>query len=584
MSSPERPVNQAGEPISGTLSADSAITSDNRKANALSGETSIGDPAVTDQTALRGGEVTPPHYSLPRTLLLSGLYALGAGVLASIVSIVCMGILRLQAGVPTPPELFGDYVLKHINTSVFIKLLATFAPNSKTAPLGLALLGMFGIGSVWGWLYATLVRLPLPVAGYRPARREWITALTMSVVMTLAAVVLFWDEIRQNFFGLTVEWSRTATMLGLLFEFVLYGIVLCLAYRALLPKLPLPDVSAAAQSRRQILSRAGVAALSVGGAGAALGLVKTYLSDYASYDGLRSPRNGPTPPITTNDQHYVVTQNPIDPTVNTDLWRLEVGGLVNSAGSYTFEEVQQLPSTSRAITLECIANGPNIGLMSTAIWQGVTLQTLLERHGGALPGAGYVVFYSVDGYTVSLPLDEVLAADALLAWRMNGAELPQRHGYPIRVLVPGRYGEENPKWLTRVELTDHFVGGLYSDQGWYNGPLHTTSRIDSPLPGEHIALGHTFHVAGLAFAGNRGIQKVEISTDGGQNWHVATLQPPLSKDSWVLWNWQWTPLLPATYTLTVRATDGTGALQTSHKQGTVPNGATGYYSIPVQVG
>jgi DMSO/TMAO reductase YedYZ molybdopterin-dependent catalytic subunit len=584
MSSLERPVGQAGEPISQTPSAESATTSDDSNASVLSDGKSASDTVVSDQSAQGGSEVAPHYYSLLRTLLLSALYALGAGVLASIASIVCMGILRLQAGIPTPPELFGDYVLKHINTSVFIRLLATFAPDSKTAPLGLALLGMFGIGSVLGWLYAALVRLRLPVGGYRPAWREWITALIMAVVMTLVAVVLFWDEIRQNFFGLTVEWSRTVTTLGLLAEFALYGVVLCLAYRALLPKQPRPEVSAAAQGRRQILSRAGVAALSVGGAGATLGLIKTYLGDYASYDGMRSPRNGPTPAITTNDQHYVVTQNPIDPMVNTDLWRLEVGGLVNNAGSYTFEEVQQLPSTSRAITLECIANGPNIGLMSTAIWQGVTLKTLLDRHGGPQSGARYVAFYSVDGYNVSLPLNEVLAADALLAWRMNGAELPQRHGYPMRVLIPGRYGEENPKWLTRVELTDHFVGGLYSDQGWYNGPLHTTSRIDSPLPGERIALGHTFNVAGLAFAGNRGIQKVEISTDGGQNWHMTTLQPPLSQDSWVLWNWQWTPLLPATYTLTVRATDGTGVLQTSHKQGTVPNGATGYYSIQVQVG
>jgi DMSO/TMAO reductase YedYZ molybdopterin-dependent catalytic subunit len=583
MSSLEKPADQASEPISEAPSADSATTSEDSNSGEQSGGEAASDVAISDQSAQGGGEVAPP-YSLPRTLFLSALYALGAGVLASIVAIVCMGILRLQAGVPTPPELFGDYVLKHIDVGTFIRLLATFAPNSKTAPLGLALLGMFGVGSVLGWLYAALVRLRLPVDGYRPARREWIVALALAVVMTLVAVVLFWDEIRQNFFGLTVEWSRTVSILSLLVEFVLYGVVLCLAYRALLPKQPRPEVSTAAQSRRQMLSRAGVAALSVGGAGATWGLVKTFLGDYTLYDGMRSPRNGPTPAITTNDQHYVVTQNPTDPTVNTNLWRLEVGGLVNSAGAYTLEEVQQLPSTSRAITLECIANGPNIGLMSTAIWQGVTFKTLLDRHGGTKPGARYVAFYSVDGYNMSLPLNEVLAADALLAWRMNGAELPQRHGYPMRVLIPGHYGEENPKWLTRIELTDHFVGGLYSDQGWYNGPLHTTSRIDSPLPGENIALGQSFNMAGLAFAGTRGIQKVEVSTDGGQNWHIATLQPPLSSDTWVLWNWQWTPLLPGSYTLTVRATDGTGEMQTSHQQGTVPNGATGYHMIQVQVG
>jgi hypothetical protein len=91
-------------------------------------------------------------------------------------------------------------------------------------------------------------------------------------------------------------------------------------------------------------------------------------------------------------------------------------------------------------------------------------------------------------------------------------------------------------------------------------------------------------IGGIAFAGNRGIQKVEVSTDGGQTWHVATLQPALSQDSWVLWTWQWTPLLPGQYTLTVRATDGTGEVQTSHMQGTVPNGAEGYHMVTVIVG
>ncbi len=178
-------------------------------------------------------------------------------------------------------------------------------------------------------------------------------------------------------------------------------------------------------------------------------------------------------------------------------------------------------------------------------------------------------------------MSEVLADDTLLAWRMNGAELPLRHGFPMRVLIPGHYGEENPKWLTRVELTNQFVGGLYSDQGWYNGPLRTTSRIDRPFG--RIALGKTVEVGGLAFAGNRGIEKVEVSTDAGLTWNTATLQPPLSQDSWVFWTWQWKPTTPGRYTLAVRATDGTGTVQTSHKQGTVPNGSTGYHEVSVQV-
>ena len=219
--------------------------------------------------------------------------------------------------------------------------------------------------------------------------------------------------------------------------------------------------------------------------------------------------------------------------------------------------------------------------MSTAVWKGVPLRALLDLHGGPQPSASYIAFHGVDGYTVSLPLKEVLDADPLLAYHMNQVELPRRHGYPMRVLIPGRFGEENPKWLTRIELTDHFVQGLYSSQGWNNGPLPTTSRID--LPRGTVQLGQPVAVSGLAFAGYRGINKVEVSTDDGMTWQPATLEPALSKDSWVMWDWSWKPSQRGTYKLAVRATDGTGETQISKERGTVPNGATGYHKITIVV-
>jgi DMSO/TMAO reductase YedYZ molybdopterin-dependent catalytic subunit len=533
-------------------------------------------------------EPTPPSPSSPvytkwRSLLVTTSLAPGAGLVASLLAVVVMLLLRVAAGVPTPVELFGDFVLKHINTGTFLQLLQKFSPYPKLYPLGFALLGMIALGTALGLLYAAIVRLSLPTNSYRPGRREWLTALAFSLLMTLAGSALFWNELRQNFFGLPTDLSRLTSIAGFLADFVVYGIVLCLAYRAILPKVIVPgSANEVVSKRRLLLSRAGVAVLSVGGLAGTAGLVRSYLDGYSSYDGTETfPQNQITPAITTNADHYVVTQNPVDPSTNIDLWRLEVTGLVKNPGTYTFAEVQQLPSTSRPMTLQCIASGIGGHLISTAIWQGVTLRTLLEKHGGALANASYIAFSSVDGYNMSLPLNEVLAADPVLAWRMNGADLPQRHGYPMRVLIPGRYGEENPKWLTRVELTDHFVGGLYSDQGWYNGPLHTMSRIDHPV--DPTPLGRIIEIGGIAFAGNRGIQKVEVSTDGGLTWNVATLQPPLSADSWIFWSWPWTPTQRGTYTLTCRATDGTGEVQTSHIQGTVPNGGTGYNHKTVQI-
>ncbi len=520
-----------------------------------------------------------PSYSKVRTLVLSNAFVLGAGFVASLVTVCVMSVLRVAAGIPTPVELFSYFVLKHITAYKFVDLQIAFQPNPKTTPLGLALLGMIAAGTVVSLLYAPLVRLPLPVDDYRPRRREWLTAFAIGLVLTLVAAILFQEELRQNQFGFPILVATLLSILGLVLDFGAYAVVLPLAYRAILPKQSVVNNPVA--GRRLLLSRAGVTALGVGAAAGTVGAIDQFLNISSRYDGLQtsSPQHV-TSPITPNDQHYVVTQNTVDPTVNTAVWQLEVTGLVNKPGTYSYNTLQELPSTSRAITLECIANGVGSHLMSTAIWQGVTLSTLLAQHGGPTDAARYVEFDSVDGYTVSLPLAEVLEADALLAWRMNGEILPQRHGFPLRVLVPGRFGEENPKWLTRVKLTDHFVGGLYSDQHWYNGPLHLTSRIDRPVG--RIMAGRAVEVAGLAFGGSLGIQKVEVSADKGSTWNVVTLQPPLSKDAWVFWSWQWTPSTAGNYTLMVRATNGKGELQVEKKQGTVPNGSTGYHTVLIQ--
>ncbi len=528
-------------------------------------------------------EADTPVLSPRKAIRFTTLAALGAGLVASLTSVAIMFVLHVVGGVPTPMELFGDRLLKLLPAPRFVDMLIFFSPHSKTTPLGLALLGMIGLGTLLGLLYAAIVRVKLPVRGYRPALREWLTALIFTIAMTAVAIILFWAELGQNFLGLPVGWARLVTSFALLIDFSFYALTLCLAFRILLPKEQVSGTSTDRSERRQLLARAGVVALGVGSAVGTVGLIKALLTNYTSYDGSETfTNNGFTAPITPTSEHYTVTQNVVDPMVNISVWRLEVTGLIAHTGTYTFEELRNLPSISRAVTLECISNGIGGHFLSTAIWQGVTLRTLLEMHGGALPGARYIAFYSVDGYSISQPLDEVLAVDSILAWSMNGSELPIRHGYPLRALIPGHYGEENPKWLTRIELTDHFVGGLYADQGWYNGPLHTITRIDRPAG--HVPFNQSIEIGGIAFAGNRGIQKVEVSVDGGISWNIAKLNPPLSEDSWVFWTWQWEPSLPGQYTIVARSTDGTGQLQTSQKQGTVPNGATGYHIIQVQVG
>ncbi len=236
------------------------------------------------------------HSSRRNRLLVAGSAAVAAGFLASLVAAALMGALRLEAGIPTPVELFGDHVLKLLPAVRFVQFLITFGRNAKTEPLGLTLLGMIGLGALLGLLYASLVRLVLPASRYRPARREWLVAAGLALVMTLAAVALFWGELSQNFLGLPIEWAMLVTGLALLAEFGAYGATLCVAYRALLPKQPFPGVSAQVQERRQLLARAGIAALSLGAGAGMLGLMRGFLTgdsftcmDYPPHDRLAHP-------------------------------------------------------------------------------------------------------------------------------------------------------------------------------------------------------------------------------------------------------------------------------------------------------
>ncbi|HSS62642.1 MAG TPA: molybdopterin-dependent oxidoreductase, partial [Candidatus Limnocylindrales bacterium] len=171
----------------------------------------------------------------------------------------------------------------------------------------------------------------------------------------------------------------------------------------------------------------------------------------------------------------------------------------------------------------------------------------------------------------------------LVAYDLNGAPLPMAHGYPARILIPGRYGMKGPKWLDSIQLTNHETGGYWEQQGWdHNAVVKTTSRIDAPRDGDIVKVG-PIEVGGVAFAGKRGISKVEYTTDGGSSWIEAPFDPPLSNLTWVIWRASWTPAKEGAYRLMVRATDGSGAAQTRLATPSYPNGSSGYHTIQVNV-
>jgi hypothetical protein len=220
--------------------------------------------------------------------------------------------------------------------------------------------------------------------------------------------------------------------------------------------------------------------------------------------------------------------------------------------------------------------------MSTGSFTGVPLYRLLEMAGPAA-GASWVAFRAVDGYTESLRLNEAQAPAILVAYDLNGSPLPTGHGFPARMVIPGHYGMKGPKWLQSIDLVDSETGGYWEQQGWdHNAVVKTTSRFDVPRDGVIYKLGE-IQLAGVAFAGTRGISKVDFSTDGGRSWNAATLMTPLSPLTWTLWNATWTPASEGSYTLVVRATDGSGSQQSSASAPSFPSGSSGYHAIHVDV-
>ncbi len=270
----------------------------------------------------------------------------------------------------------------------------------------------------------------------------------------------------------------------------------------------------------------------------------------------------------------------IDPAVDVSGWSLKVDGLVGNPKRYKIEDVQALPQTSQYTTLECVSNEINGNLISNARWTGVRISDLLRDSGGLQPGAKYVVFYSVEGYSVGIPLSKALMPDSIIAYAMNDQPLPVRHGFPLRGLIPGLYGMMSAKWIRQISILDSEYKGYWQTRGWTNdAAVNTVAFIVVPQSGTHVSLSEnngSIIIAGYAYAGDRGVAKVEVSIDRGKTWQEAQLKKPISNLTWALWAYDWHPEAKGEYFVYARTTDGSDKVQTPTISDTFPNGATGY--------
>lgn len=295
---------------------------------------------------------------------------------------------------------------------------------------------------------------------------------------------------------------------------------------------------------------------------------------------------GLTPLRVPNADFYRIDTALLVPEVDPAGWSLEVRGMVDRPFTLTYDELLALATVESDVTLACVSNEVGGGLVGNARWQGVPLRDLLER-AGVQPGATQIIGRSVDGFTAGFPVELGLRAGpgpgdvgALVAVGMNGEPLPQVHGFPARLVVPGLYGYVSAtKWLSAIELTTFDEQGYWIPRGWSReGPVKTQARIDVPRRG--VPAGRQ-PVAGVAWAPGRGIDRVEVRVDDGP-WQRARLSDSLGVDAWRQWVWEW-DAAPGTHTLTVRATDGTGEVQTSRVAPPAPDGASGHHSVRVVV-
>ncbi len=361
-----------------------------------------------------------------------------------------------------------------------------------------------------------------------------------------------------------------------------------------------PDGSPRAMPRRALLIGAGV----VGGSSAVAVVTGQWFADRARIvTDVRLPPAAPplrplpagldvpglSPWVTPASDFYRVDINLLVPGVDVASWRLDVDGLVDRPFSLSWAELTALPVVERDITLNCVSNdvgGPYIG---GARWLGVRTRDLLER-AGVRPEADQVLSRSVDGFTVSTPVQALLDdRDALVAIGLNGRPLPAEHGFPARLITPGLYGYVGAtKWLTGMTLTTYAHQAAYwTARGWAErGPVKPSSRIEVPHHLSELPLselpGGKLTVAGTAWAQQIGVARVQVRIDQGA-WQDATLGPDAGIDYWRQWRFTWAAT-PGRHTLESRLIDDHGAPQSEQVAPPFPDGASGLHRISVTIG
>jgi DMSO/TMAO reductase YedYZ molybdopterin-dependent catalytic subunit len=365
------------------------------------------------------------------------------------------------------------------------------------------------------------------------------------------------------------------------------------------PQADLPAPGQAAPGRRRFLALGAGAAVLAAASGWSGELLLRRFNVAALRAAVRLPRpavtaapvpagaslsvSGITPFFTSNNSFYRVDTDLVVPQVSPQDWTLQITGMVDHPIELSFDDLLRLPLIEHDMTLVCVSDAVGGPYAGNARWLGASLPALL-RKAGIRRDADQVLSTGTDGVTISTAVDTILdGRQALIAVGMNGQPLPTGHGFPARMLVPGLYGYVSAtKWVTKLEVTTFARQQAYWTQRGYarQAPIRTESRIDVPRPLAQVPAGRVA-VGGVAWAPHRGISRVQVNVDNGP-WRTAKLAAADGTDTWRQWAWAW-HAPSGLHTLQVRATDGTGSVQTASQAGVFPSGATGWDSVVITV-
>ena len=292
------------------------------------------------------------------------------------------------------------------------------------------------------------------------------------------------------------------------------------------------------------------------------------------------PAPGTRPEYTPLDDHYRIDISSRPPVIDSKEWRLEVNGLVDNPVSLSLQDLYgEFDRVDRFITLSCISNRIGGTLISTTKWSGFHMKDFLAYVKPQVDAVAMKIT-GADNFDEYVMLDVVEAEERVMfAYEWDDQPLKQKHGFPLRIYIPDRYGMKQPKWIKSIEFVDSWAEGYWVRRGWsVEAMVNTTSVVDTVATDSILKDdgGYIVPVGGIAFGGAKMISRVEVSVNGG-DWEEASLRQPLSELTWVIWRYDWR-FQEGDYRFEVRTTDADGVLQSLESRGTRPDGATGVHS------